>query len=157
MAINILVVILVIFLIENLSTFIGRGNYNSTFNFYVCHSDTVCLHEIGHASDDSLNWISQSKEYDTALTVYLVINWNLQPEQRDSLAERAAFFPGFLSSKEIYYDPFSLPFWTGGWGGKMELYASMLEWADGLYENIPERLRGFYNWKLINKATDYHG
>jgi len=128
-----------------------RSTYYPLFNSYYCNSRKGCLHEIGHASDDSLGWISQSRNYELELITYLVVNWKMPLEQRHPMAERAAFSPGYFAPLEKESNPFYWSFWEGGWGGERELYAEMLSWADGLSENIPQSLRTFYNWELIDK------
>lgn len=147
------------FLLSNIYSFgeSDRGSYNPIFKTIVCHDRPECLHEIGHASDHSMDWISRSEEYDMALTVYLVYNWQLPLDQRDPMAEKVAFFPGFLTSLEKEGNIFALPFWTGGWGGKTELYASILKWADGNRENVPSFFQEFYDWNVINKLISIHG
>lgn len=148
----ILLAILTIFVFFNILFLkTNRGVYFPVSNSYFCNLRKDCLHEIGHASDDSLGWISQSKKYTLELMTYQVVNWKIPIEQRHPMAESSAFFPGFIAPIEKENNPFFLSFWHGGWGGNRELYAEMLNWADGSSDAIPESLRAFYNWELINK------
>jgi hypothetical protein len=71
---------------------------------------------------------------------------------KDDIAWEIEFFPGVGSPREKNNNPFTTSFWEGGWGGYTELYASIVEYADGDIEQIPESLRKFYDMAEINET-----
>jgi hypothetical protein len=72
-------------------------------------------------------------------------------EFKDKHAFEIVFFPGIGKQKLTSVDSKSIIFWQGGWGGYTELYASIVEYANGDINKIPESLRGFYDMEEINE------
>jgi len=111
------------------------GAYNLTSRLAWCRTREACLHEVGHALDQQNGWISASPEFYKALQMYLYTEIYTK-----GITELPA---GIL---EITYrgDGGSNPI-------KREIYAYLFEYANGVQANMPEGLRGFYDWQLAQK------
>lgn len=102
-----------------------------------------CLHEEAHALDTGgslTNWISSSLEFRTAVDEFL--EYCDQPFIYQSDIPYCNFmvsFPGFGTElKKTSWTSFD--YWLGGWGGYLELYATIYAF-DG---EIPITLKEFY-------------
>ena len=115
--------------------------YNSWTKDLYC--TTNCYHEIGHKLDDELGWKSKTKEYRTEVAIFLLLDSN------HSFVNRTISFPGIIVPKyKSKFPNFLISGFT--WGGYTELYAEMLNWADGEVGRIPEVLQKYYNQELID-------
>ena len=116
------------------------GAYNVTSRLAWCRTDAACIHEVAHALDQQAGWVSSSDEFYKALQMYLYTE---------------------IYSKGITELPASiLEITYRGEGGnaKREIYAFIFQYANGNPDNVPESLRGFYDWqkagKLLLKLDD---
>ena len=116
------------------------GAYNVTSRLAWCRTDAACIHEVAHALDQQAGWVSSSDEFYKALQMYLYAE---------------------IYSKGITELPASiLEITYRGEGGnaKREIYAFIFQYANGNPDNVPESLRGFYDWqkagKLLLKLDD---
>lgn len=157
-----LIAVIVLFAFGNLYPFIDPnqdGYYNTTFRYVVCYDHYQCLQEIGHALDQEMGWVSQSQEYEREVYRFLSANLTVPPLARHPFLDRVYLFPGIVYPRMKYNDPTSYSFWNGGWGGTIELYASMFEWSDGKPESMPGGFLKFYNWDrakiLLNKYQKF--
>lgn len=111
------------------------GAYNTVSHLAYCSTRGACLHEIGHALDQSAGWISQSPAFHTALQMYLYTEL-----RKPILTELPA------DILEVTY--------RGDDDGRtvrMELYAFLFQQAGGQPERMPAALRSFYNWPLAEQ------
>jgi hypothetical protein len=109
------------------------GAYNLISRMAWCRTQAACLHEIGHALDQQSDWTSASPEFYKALQMYLYAE---------------------IYSKGITELPASiLEITYRGEGGnaKREIYAFIFQYAKGNPDNVPESLRGFYDWQKANE------
>lgn len=131
-----------------------RGSsYNKDTKEITCYGQEACLHEIGHAIDDQSKWISESARFKNAVATYREIVWQ-SPEQRNNFSQQIYNFPCLDSPCRPEYNPVNEGFWTGGWGGYKELYASIFAWAGGNIETIPPTFQEFYQVKTVNKVIN---
>lgn len=131
----------------------GRGYYNSVFRLIVCDERGECLHEIGHASDHQMGWISDGAEFREALFYFTYIDHTLALEANHEWTAKILFYPCFFSPCLLERNLFVWNFNTG-WGGGRELYADMLVWSDGDPENMPIEFRDFYDWQLTGQLIE---
>lgn len=128
----------------------GYGVYMPAINKIVCTTRSSCIHEIGHKIDDENDWISKEFEWRYAVHWYRVEKY-YYPETRDAMSSRIMFFEGVGWDRIHQKNPFYETFWRGGWGGYTELYAEILEMADGNKDNMPEIFMDFYDWDRIDE------
>jgi hypothetical protein len=128
-----------------------RGGYEPITGKIWCEDTFTCNHEKGHALDKKWGWISKSSSWKQAVDQYRKTEWELSPEQRDTMAAMIEFFPGLGSSYEEDWSVFSNTFsgWTKGWGGYTELYATIYGYAHGNVKEIPVSLRMFYEDQTV--------
>jgi hypothetical protein len=130
----------------------GNQNYNIITGLITCNDHESCIHESAHKIDAKNNWISKSDNWIKAVNDYRMVQYALLPNEKDGdIAFYIEFFPGVGAPREPHKNIFSLAFWQGGWGGYTELYASIVEYANGDINQIPESLRGFYDMEEINE------
>jgi len=90
-----------------------------------------CRHEIGHKMDDDLGLISESSEFGTALTGYML--HELKTEKPSELSEVLIGYPGVFSH------------YSGQGSAQQEIYAGIYSWANGDLSKIPQTLRPFFS------------
>jgi hypothetical protein len=115
-----------------------------------CVDHIGCLHEAAHKYDQRYGWISYTKEYQDAVNNYRSRLW-WNPADRDVNSLYIDRFPGIGAPFVKSTDPLTLGFWTGGWGGYTEFYASMAEWYGE--DTIPNELKQFYNFDYIETTA----
>lgn len=92
-----------------------NGVYFSDFDYMVCTTPSSCIHEQGHALDDSLSFPSQTDEFK-----YVVDEkWPILLKDNSCYVQ---------TDKCIY----------------MEAYANLWQAVKGNIDDIPEDLKGFY-------------
>ena len=96
-------------------------------------------------------WISAGDEFQGAVRNFLYAQMNrpdgelLHPMTNDIL-----LFHGFF--EDWYIFPEDTGLWAGYvWGGHKELYAEILDWAEGDIDKIPENIRHLYDMDMANK------
>jgi hypothetical protein len=134
------------------AVFICHDIYIPAIKVIFCHDKNSCLHESAHKADDAAGWISRTDEWVEAVDDYRMTQYLMPAEFKDKHAFEIVFFPGIGKQKLTSVDSKSIIFWQGGWGGYTELYASIVEYADGDIEQIPESLRKFYDMDSINET-----
>lgn len=130
------------------------GYYNTTFGYIVCHDKYQCLHEIAHKVNAAMGNVSQSEPYNKEVHNFIFANASIPEGVRHPFTERVVAFPGIITPLQPYNDPTSYPYWTGGWGGTIELYADMLVWSDGKVENMPSGFLKFYDWSMVERLLN---
>lgn len=131
--------------------FFENSGYDPLFHTIKCDNRFDCVHEIGHAVDQKMGWISKSDDFRVALANYAILNWYLPVEDRSEIAGKILFFPGIVGPR--YQNEgvhIGLGQYVGGWGGTTELYADMLSWVDGDKSMMPEMFVDFYDWEIVN-------
>ncbi len=128
---------------------------DNVYNIFTGHINctTQCLHEEGHSLDtrnavprwDYREWISTSLEFQDAVQSYMDDYCFKQGRYiYDELCKLMASFPGIENKHTLsapllrIYNPTTINFWLGGWGGYIELYAEIYAYG------VPEQLREFY-------------
>lgn len=105
-----------------LSPNLGKpGSYNAYSGLAYCTSEITCYHEIGHAIDTGMNWVSQSNEFVVAISWYLInspahdplklqILYTTETTKQNLLKEiyawTFAYFKGDVESMPDYLQPF---------------------------------------------------
>ncbi|MCZ2078378.1 MAG: hypothetical protein LC130_25685 [Bryobacterales bacterium] len=131
----------------------GRGYYIPPVRMVVCHDPGQCLHEIGHASDHAMGWISDSASFRETLFYFTYVDYTLTGESLHPWTSRILFYPCFFSPCLTEKNPTVWGFGTG-WGGGRELYADMLLWSDGKPENMPVEFREYFDWDLVSRLIE---
>lgn len=106
-----------------------HGAYNTWSRLAWCDNRSDCLHEIAHGLDQRAGWVSQSPEFSEAVQMYVIAGIQAQEEL------------------PVYILAMTLTAPDGQEPTKRELYANLYRMADGKAENMPEGLRGFYDWR----------
>ena len=111
----------------------------------------ACWHEVGHKLDaEVMDYISESDEFQDAVMNFLYIQMMYTEGPRHPMTTRIFLFEGFFVDWYIF--PENAGRWAGyKWGGYEELYADILDWAEGDIDKIPENLRRFYDMDAANK------
>jgi hypothetical protein len=125
------------------------GFYRSLTGKIYCSDRSSCIHEIGHKTDDDLDWISKTDDWQKTVDYYRIMIY-YYPETRDTMSHDIEFFYGVGWKRFQGTNIFGPGFWNG-WGGYTELYAYILQLSDGKKENMPEEFHSFYNWERINE------
>lgn len=128
------------------------GMYNPITGQIRCTDRLSCLHELGHKADHNSGWISQSKDWRTAVAGWRLFLYD-HPEARDTHHAEIREYPGIGSSLWQETNPLTWSFWSGGWGGYREFYADCLMWYP-TEEEMPVALRGFYDWYFIGTEME---
>jgi len=104
----------------------------------------ACWHEVAHKLDyEVMNEISESDEFQDAVVNFLFTQMYTEGP-RHPMTTRIFLFEGFFVDWYIF--PENTGRWAGyKWGGYEELYADILDWAEGDIDKIPENLRQFYD------------
>jgi hypothetical protein len=97
---------------------------------------------------------SQTKQFKDNIDTYRAILLNY-PTYRDAYSLDILFFPGIGGLRWMDINPIHTSFWTGGWGGYSELYASIVAEYE-TEEACPELLRGLFRWALIQVEMKSH-
>lgn len=138
---------------------IQRSSFNDPEGFYiltgkiVCTNTSSCWHEVGHSLDSKQAVISP-----------FIWQWqSSQPEFQDTIVDllkRCNTFPKEISLEDLEYCLFISNFpgtnynsLVDGWGGYVELYASLLAFSNGKVGILPFSLQKFYNQKEINNIV----
>lgn len=119
-----------------------QGGYNPLSRQYLCSTRASCIHEIGHKLDQEGGWISHRKDFGFAVQVYVQVEYgaaSLEPGHPSSLARNLIVFPGVFSWNGYLSDT------------QTEIYAYILQVADGSEAAMPATFRRFYNWKRIQE------
>ena len=140
----------ILYINSNLLDKHAKGWHNEWTGKIKCEEFSICLHEVGHKADHEGGWISKTDEWKIAVSVYRGVMYKC-PTCRDEMSEMIMFFPGIGSDRHNRIGIFTWNFLEGGWGGYRELYADILKMSGGNPENVPESLRGFYDWERIGE------
>lgn len=105
------------------------GSYNPISRLTWCSNALACIHERGHALDQSLGWPSQGAEFGRALELYVIV-------------EMQSKTPGPMAG--MILDAFFLPERRPGLNQRAEIYADIYLTANGQVGEIPISLRKFY-------------
>lgn len=119
-----------------------QGGYNPISGLYSCSTRVSCIHEIGHKVDQESGWISHSKEFGFAVQVYVQVEYGLtaiEPGHPSSLARDLIVFPGVYTWNGYLSDT------------QTEIYAYILQKADGKEQGVPAAFRRFYHWDRIRE------
>jgi len=129
------------------------GSYNLFTGHITCDNRDECLHEAAHKYDDEMGYISKTTEFKSAVNTYRAVLYLVPSEdyKTDLFDYYIVFFPGVGAPRLPEKNITKNSFWQGGWGGYTELYASIVEYANGDINQIPESLRGFYDMEEINE------
>lgn len=160
---KILFIFSLIFVFHYLSR--DSNSFNLLTKEISCDNNSTCWHEIGHSLDaehaQSLfmfwQWQSSQIEFQNAVNKFL--EWCEIPTSETSLRDQRYClliinFPGINNNlKREVYDWKSFSTYSGGWGGNVELYASLLSFSDGNVEHLPDSLQKFYNQEEINNIV----
>lgn len=111
------------------------GAYNLTSRLAWCRTQGACLHEVGHALDQRGEWISGTDEFYKALQMYLYAEIYTKGITELPAGVLEITYRGEGASRPI----------------KREIYAYLFQYAEGKKENMPESLRGFYDWDAAEK------
>ncbi len=105
------------------------GGYNTISRLYWCANPSACVHERGHALDQSLGWPSQSGQFAYDLRVY---------EIRQMRSDNPEMMAG------VILQSWTLPVYMPGLNLAAETYAMIYEAANGDLKQIPDSLRKYY-------------
>ena len=137
-------------------SWLNPGMYNAQFEIIKCDNREACLHEVGHKTDHHLGWVSRTEKFHHDIDVYRLGIWEY-PQFRDEMSLKFNTFPGLGSIYIKSYNPLESTYWSQGWGGYSELYASIVSWYDGKKERCPAALRDYYDWDFIGAEMEKLG
>ena len=143
---------LLIFIVISLALPSG-SYYIYPLHISVCNYPDGCRHERGHRLDQSLGFVSQTPEFQAAISRYIEGCENIDTTvDQDTLLGVVIVcgivdeFPGVSAPHKPYDNPITALLFSmhdnNGWGGYDELYAEIFEFSE--YVIIPAELAGFF-------------
>ena len=138
---SVLIILLVLYIVPSID-----GLYIPPTRTIICSDHSVCLHEIGHALDHRMGWVSKYQEWREAVIMYVGVHAvsGLQP---CDMGLQIILYP-YQSYKESVFTR-DLPL--------TELYANIYQWAEGDPDLVPEQFRAFYDWQEADRLRVYYG
>ncbi len=115
-----------------------RGVYNTITGLYWCSDTYSCNHELGHKMDAQLGWISQTPEFEVALS-----NLVLEDYARGKLTP----YSYLIIKKMIKYENGFHQLITNE---QSEIYADIYALSNASREKMPDSLEPFYLWNSTN-------
>ncbi len=133
-------VITIIGLLLPYSSILFNGNsfYFAPMKLAYCAKPDECRHEVGHLIDDDMGHISRSKEFGTALMLYVM--YQIKYSELDRFGVIIFTNPGSLVYSNSY-QPYNT---EAGSSPQEELYAKLYAEVDGDISKLPPLLRKFY-------------
>jgi hypothetical protein len=133
-------VLMIVGLLLPYSSILFNGNsfYFAPMKLAYCVKPEDCRHEVGHLIDDDMGHISRSKEFGTALMLYVM--YQIKYSELDRFGVIIFTNPGSLVYSNSY-QPYNT---EAGSSPQEELYAKLYAEVDGDISKLPPLLRKFY-------------